>query len=308
VGLKPRILSDPRSVEASGSRNSDVKDRATRTLCVVIPTRNRTELLARCLDRLSPGAQSVAPDRYEVIVSDDGEGHGTRDLIAARYPWARWVIGPRRGPAANRNAGARLSQAPYLAFADDDCIPDHHWLAGFLPAIERGCDLSPGRIVSREPWRSPLEHAPLNETGDAIWSCNMLVRREFFVRLGGFDERFPHAHMEDLDFQARARALAPIELFSAHAVVDHPPRRLAWGSALAATHYSEVLFASLHRTPVSLPGTLRRIAGTRWRAILGYPMSRDTILACGSLAAELTHVVRHWHEWRVQAAKAAGQD
>jgi hypothetical protein len=190
-------------------------------------------------------------------------------------------------------------------FADDDCIPDRDWLAGFLPAIERGCDLSSGRIVCRETWHSPLEHAPLNESGDAIWSCNMLVRREFFVRLGGFDERFPHAHMEDLDFQIRARALAPIEIFSAHAVVDHPPRRLAWGGSLAATHYSEVLFASLHRTSISLPGMLRRIAGTRWRAIARYPMSRDTLLACGSLAAELTHVVRHWREWRMRAAKTS---
>jgi glycosyltransferase involved in cell wall biosynthesis len=278
------------------------------TLSVVIPTRNRAELLARCLDRLAPGAQSIAPDRYEVIVSDDGDGHGTRDLIGARYPWARWVIGPRRGPAANRNAGARLSRAPYLVFADDDCIPDDDWLAGFLPAIERGCDLSPGRIVSREHWHSPLEHAPLNETGDAVWSCNMLVRREFFVRLGGFDERFPHAHMEDLDFQTRARSLAPIEQFSIDAVVDHPPRRLAWGVVLAATHYSEVLFGALHRTPISLPGTLRRIAATRGRAILRYPMSWDTILACGSLAVELAYVVHHWHAWRVKAAKATGQD
>jgi glycosyltransferase involved in cell wall biosynthesis len=280
----------------------------TPTLCVVIPTRNRPELLSRCLDRLSPGAQSMASDRYRVIVSDDGDVHGTRDLVAARYPWARWAIGPHRGPAANRNAGARLCQAPFLVFADDDCIPDHDWLAGFLPAIERGCDLSPGRIVSREPWRSPLEHAPLNETGDAIWSCNMLVRREFFARLGGFDERFPHAHMEDLDFQTRARALTPVELFSPRAVVDHPPRRLAWGSALAATHYSEVLFGFLHNSPVSLPGTLRRIAATRWRAIVRSPMSRDTILACGSLAVELLSVVRHWHDWRVQATKAAGRD
>jgi glycosyltransferase involved in cell wall biosynthesis len=305
--LKPRIPGDLRSSGASGSRLPDVKDGVTPTLCVVIPTRNRTELLARCLDRLSPGVQSVAPDRYAVIVSDDGDGNGTRDLIAAKYPWARWVVGPRRGPAANRNAGARLSEAPYLVFADDDCIPDRDWLDGFLPAIDRGCDLSPGRIVSREAWHSPLEHAPLNESGDAVWSCNMLVRREFFVRMGGFDERFPHAHMEDLDFQTRARALAPIEVFSSRAVVDHPPRRLAWGSSLAATHYSEVLFASLHGTSVSLPGMLRRIAGARWRAIKGHPMSGDTILAFGSLAAELSHVVRHWREWRVQAAKAAGQ-
>lgn len=276
-------------------------DRAALTFSVIIPTRNRPELLSRCLDRLAPGAQSLPADRYEVIVSDDGTG-ATRDLLARTYPWARWSAGPGRGPASNRNAGARLANAPYLVFADDDCVPDPSWLAGFLPAVSLSIDLAPGRIVSREPWLSPLEHAPLNETGDAIWSCNMLVRREVFARLRGFDERFPHAHMEDLDFQTRARALAVTELFAREAVVDHPPRRLAWGSALAVTHYGEVLFSTLHRSPVSLFSTLRRISSSRWRAIRAHPQSGHTMSAIASLVAELVHVVRHWRAWRAQAA------
>lgn len=39
---------------------------------VVIPTCRRNDLLAKCLDRLAPGQQTLSPDQYEVIVTDDG--------------------------------------------------------------------------------------------------------------------------------------------------------------------------------------------------------------------------------------------
>ena len=44
----------------------------TEFFSVVIPTCHRNDLLARCLDRLAPGAQTLPAARYEVIVSDDG--------------------------------------------------------------------------------------------------------------------------------------------------------------------------------------------------------------------------------------------
>ena len=44
----------------------------TPSFSVVIPTCERNDLLARCLERLAPGAQRFSADRYEVIVTDDG--------------------------------------------------------------------------------------------------------------------------------------------------------------------------------------------------------------------------------------------
>ena len=80
-----------------------------RLISVVIPTRDRNESLARCLDRLAPCAQSLAHDQYEVVVADDSAHAAARELIFERYPWVRWTGGPRRGPAANRNAGSRIA-------------------------------------------------------------------------------------------------------------------------------------------------------------------------------------------------------
>ena len=40
-------------------------------LSVIIPTCNRPDELALCLQRLAPAAQSIAADQFEVIVTDD---------------------------------------------------------------------------------------------------------------------------------------------------------------------------------------------------------------------------------------------
>jgi GT2 family glycosyltransferase len=274
-------------------------------ISVVIPTYERPDALARCLDQLAPGTQTLDAARYEVIVSDDSRSESTERLVRARYPWARWTAGPRRGPATNRNAGARGATAPWLAFVDDDCIPDAGWLSGFLPAIAAGVGVAPGKVVCREPWISPLDHAPVNTDGRHIWSCNVLIARHAFDRLSGFDERYPFAHFEDLDLQTRARALPLVEQFAPDAVVDHPPRRNPFGMRLGVTHYAAVLYGQLHHAPLTLGTLLRRIGSTRYRAILARPRPLDGLVVLASTVAEVWHVLWSWNSWQAQARAAA---
>ncbi|MFM6224388.1 MAG: glycosyltransferase family 2 protein, partial [Dolichospermum sp.] len=72
---------------------------------VIIPTYHRNDLLAKCLDCLAPGMQTLPADQYEVIVSDDGYQSTAQEMIEQNYPWVKWVAGPGKGPAANRNNG-----------------------------------------------------------------------------------------------------------------------------------------------------------------------------------------------------------
>ena len=101
---------------------------------VVIPTRQRLASLASCLERLAPGTQTLDRTRYEVVVSDDGDTGDTRALLERSFPWARYCAGPRRGPASNRNAGVRASRGEWIAFTDDDTLPDPDWLEQLLAA------------------------------------------------------------------------------------------------------------------------------------------------------------------------------
>lgn len=98
----------------------------TLTVGVIIPTRNRADLLHHALEALS--RQTRAPD--EVIVVDNGSTDHTRQVaeqFSGRLP-IRYLFEPTPGAGQARNAGIRQSTSDILAFTDDDCIPDENWL------------------------------------------------------------------------------------------------------------------------------------------------------------------------------------
>jgi len=198
---------------------------------VVIPTYQRPDDLARCLEQLKPGAQTLASEHYEVIVSDDqGKGSKTQVLVREQYPWVTWVTGPGRGPAANRNNGALEAQGKWLVFTDDDCIPNPEWLKAYREASrshrnESSICVLEGATVPEGPRPRMDVVAPINEDGGNLWSCNFAIEAKAFRDLGGFDEDYTFA-LEDMDFAARIRKSPFESIFVRDAEVVHPWRRV----------------------------------------------------------------------------------
>lgn len=200
-------------------------------MSVIIPTYQRPDDLARCLDQLAPGAQTLPFERYEVIVTDDeGEGGRTERLVKEKYAWARWVPAAGQGPAANRNNGARYASGEWLVFTDDDCIPQPRWLNSFVELIEEEAsgteDVLEGKTTANGPKPGPGWEAPLNLEGGKLWSCNFAIPRKTFDLLHGFDESYPSAAVEDVDFRKRVLMSASNLHFVEDALVVHPWRRL----------------------------------------------------------------------------------
>ena len=87
---------------------------------VVIPTRNRLELLRAALRGLA--AQTLPASEFEVVVVDNGSTDGTFESLSAEsedYPYALNVIkNPdcERGPAPARNLGVREAKGQIIAF------------------------------------------------------------------------------------------------------------------------------------------------------------------------------------------------
>jgi GT2 family glycosyltransferase len=207
---------------------------------VIVPTCDRPDALTQCLERLAPGRQAEAvvktsgeniPEKqegttYEVIVTDDGVRSQTAALIAERYAWATWTRGPRRGPAANRNHGASIAIGDWLVFVDDDCVPDLQIVSGYdrARAEHPGARVLEGRTYVDRPRRTLAECAPANETGGYLWSCNFAIERALFTEMGGFNERFKFAAVEDVDFRLRLRDRGCAFSFVKDAAVCHPWR------------------------------------------------------------------------------------
>ena len=267
-------------------------------ISVVIPTYHRNDLLAKCLDCLDPGTQTLSAEQYEVIVTDDGVKTTAEEMIRERYPWVKWAMGPCKGSAANRNSGVEYAQGEFIAFTDDDCLPSSTWLSAFSSDITADIHVYEGKTTCEAGIDSPLMQAPVNLSGGWLWSCNMMIRTSLFQELGGFDEGFPYPYMEDTEFRERLKKAGFTFPFVEHAVVDHPPRKSLGGNQLGASQESLVYYWRCKENRKLFKFKLiKSTMGFRVRAILGYPFSRDSIKAVFSMIEEVFYLIIHVNIW-----------
>jgi glycosyltransferase involved in cell wall biosynthesis len=187
-------------------------------IAVVIPARNAAATIGRTLDALAH--QTHAPD--EVVVVDDGS---TDDTVAiAERAGARVLRQDAEGPAQARNRGAAATSAPLLAFTDADCYPAEHWLEAGVRALARA-DLVQGAVRPERP-PGPFDRTLWVERRSGLWeSANVLVRRELFDALGGFEEwivpSIGKAFGEDMWLGWRAFRQGAALAFASDALVEH---------------------------------------------------------------------------------------
>jgi GT2 family glycosyltransferase len=278
------------------------------TFSVIVPTFRRPDLLSRCLQTLSPDQQGLPPDTYEVIVTDDEPRPGVRTLVHEVLPDAVYQEGPGRGPAANRNGAAAIAKGKWLIFTDDDCIPGRGWLAAYASALRDGCAVYEGRTTCNEGLSSPFHTAPVNETGGCLWSCNFMVEGSLFRSLGGFDEGFPHAAMEDIDFRERLKDRGVRWDFVPSAAVNHPPKEIRLRALLAA-HQSYYYYYIVRRGIVpKLRQTLLNISKHRFGALCQCGWQTEIPAAASVYTAELCLVCLYHRSWRKTFLAAATRD
>jgi len=192
---------------------------------IIIPTCNRKELLKTCLEALTPEKQEINSFEYEIIVSDDSQNNETELYITQYFPYIHYVKGPQKGPAANRNFGAKKATGEWLIFIDDDCIPEKTLLSSYIIAFKKNeYQVFEGKITADRERKYYTDEAPLNLNGGKMWSCNIAINKKLFEQLHGFEENFPFAAMEDVELHYRiSKKNIPI-LFLLDASVIHPWR------------------------------------------------------------------------------------
>ena len=208
-------------------------------VAVVIPVRDRAQLLPRALDSVL--AQTLKPD--EIVVVDDGSEDGADLLVEERYPAVRLASQRARGVSAARNRGIAETSAEWLAFLDSD----DEWLPEKLQAQLESVRVSGRRLCHcDEIWVrdgrrvNPRRHHR-KRGGDIFLDClercvispsAALVHRSLFADLGTFDETLPAC--EDYDLWLRICSREPVEFVARKLVVKyggHPDQlsRRFWG-------------------------------------------------------------------------------
>lgn len=179
---------------------------ATPLVSVIIPTRNRIDLLLRAV-------RSVQRQTYphlEIIVVDDGSTDGTSEVIEAlgdpRIRCLRHHL--QRGGGAARNTGIGAATGELIAFLDDDdeWLPEKteeqlRVLKGFdavaCSSVEYGRE---GADSARRP--SDPDTLALKDLRDGPWGgTGVLMARADVVKSTLFDETLPMG--QDWDFFIR---------------------------------------------------------------------------------------------------------
>jgi glycosyltransferase involved in cell wall biosynthesis/peptidoglycan/xylan/chitin deacetylase (PgdA/CDA1 family) len=187
-------------------------------LTVVIPTYNRARDLQRCLDALA--LQSASPDRFEVIVVDDGSTDETATMLGSYTAPFRLIVERQanRGPAAARNRGIELASTPNCLFLDDDIVPSpvlvdaHARARAEAPrAIVLGSltlRLShPRSALAQHMHRWWGRHYARFDDGTRVpdfrscYSGNLSVPTDSLHAVGGFDETLPRSDDVELAYR-----------------------------------------------------------------------------------------------------------
>jgi len=235
-------------------------------IAVIVPTRDRRELLLRKLASLE--AQETAAT-FEVIVADDASTDGTAEAVTERG-WKiliKLVRAPGRGAGEARNLAVAASKAPLLFFSDDDCILPGDCLEALREAALRWPgDMIVGRLLDVRAEGSALVptgtgpamvRSPL---GQYYWinarSAHAALPRDPFEKVGGFRDLGVRYGFEDIDLGYR--------LHRSGVKLRYARKMLCWH--VAPERRAEVQWKSQQAGSIS--ARMAREYGDPWAALL----------------------------------------
>ena len=194
---------------------------------IVIPVSERIEDTFRCLRSL---LREVDFSDAEVIAVDDASADETARVLAHFEGFVRVIRNERGlGPAGSRNRGAEAARGRFLVFLGNDTAVAPGWLGNLLDTAERDERVGAvGSMLVGPNGRIREAGAVVWRTGEAVEygrgksaedrrfgfareadfcsGAALLVRRELFERLGGFDRRYESATYADADLCFGLRA------------------------------------------------------------------------------------------------------
>tara|TARA_B100000686_G_scaffold355260_1_gene471719 strand:- start:4214 stop:5086 length:873 start_codon:yes stop_codon:yes gene_type:complete len=206
----------------------------------IIPTFNRAELLKEALDSVME--QTVSSD--ELIVVDDGSEDGTETIVSSIAKAAYYKLMENKGVSFARNYGVSRASGRYICFLDSD----DRWLPQKLEAQLEWMESHPDCQIcyTDEIWiRRGVRVNEMNKhrkvSGDVFRNClplcivspsSVMIRADFFRKVGGFDESLPAC--EDYDLWLRMSLLEPFYLINRKLIVkrgghDDQLSRKYWG-------------------------------------------------------------------------------
>lgn len=228
-------------------------------LSVVVPTEGRPREIDALVTSLQEAWRTyyqtmrearVAADVVELVVVDSTDPAFDPSTMTS---WdVSWMHAKRgtRNVRQKRNQGVCEARGKWIAFVDSDCLVTPGYFGAILAAIGRGQsrafagrvefrgeDNAVWRVVSASNLVSP--EGQTSGEGEVAWcaTANLIVERQLFATLGGFDESLPfRLGGDDVDLGLRLQRSGNALRILPDALVVHP--KAPWsrlGSILSRT-------------------------------------------------------------------------
>lgn len=196
-------------------------------LSVVVPTFEKSRLLARTLDNLA-GQNRALHAELEVVVVDDASRDETPELLLRQQERLPLLIErppDNEGRARARNRGWRAATGEVVLFLDDDILLQDGALNAHIraqserPAVHLGEVVTDPSLVDSTLFRYLDTRGIMKRQPGAqvparyLLTQNVSLPRAALEAVGGFDERFVAYGFEDMDLAFRLEDAAGLEFY-----------------------------------------------------------------------------------------------
>jgi O-antigen biosynthesis protein len=298
------------------------------TASVIIPVYNKAEFTFNCLRSL---VREVDVTDVEVIVIDNASTDETLEMLSHFRGYVRIICNDEnRGFVDACNQGAAEARGRYLVFLNNDTVVLPGWLEALVETVER--DERVGAVGSLFLYPD----GRIQEAGAVVWSngeafhygwgkspedrrftfarevdycsgASLLIRRELFEQLGGFDRRYAPAYYEDTDLCMGVRSLGYKVVYQPHSrlyhfegatagtdpragfrrfqVVNRDKFREKWRDVLRREHHPQD------------PARAERAANRKWETQVAVFDDRVPTPDRDAGSARMLHILRALSEW-----------
>lgn len=179
-------------------------------ISIIVPAYNEEKLIGKCLDSLKN--QSFPKENYEILVIDNNSTDRTSE-IAKKCGVRVVAYKEKQGFSVTKQFGADLASGEIIAFCDADTFHDQNWLHiisdlfrdNNLKIIGGSALPSEGSFITNALYSIFDLFAQINQVfgNSLIWGFNMAIRKNAFIKVGGFNLNLTSG--EDWDISVRIR-------------------------------------------------------------------------------------------------------
>ena len=219
----------------------EIPKRETPLVSIIIPAYNQFVYTYHCIEAIIKNSDAVS---YEIILADDNSTDLTKDIsqVVSNLIIERTETNVRF--LRNCNQAAQKARGNYLLFLNNDTQVQKNWLKPLVDLMES--DEHIGMVGSKLVYAD----GTLQEAGGIIWSggngwnygrnddamkpeynyvrevdyisgASIMIRKELWDRIGGFDDQFAPAYCEDSDLAFQVRQQGYKVMYQPLSIVVH---------------------------------------------------------------------------------------